>query len=148
MKGTFIVTCARGSRLVADALLPAVLDQAFDLVVLPGGLAGAKRLGAHKALADKVRRQAREGRLYAGICAAPVHALQVFGVLRQRRVTCYPGLRGQLKDCEYVDLPVVVDGSCITSQGPATAIPFALKLVEALEGKALSDEIARALLYS
>src|SRR5690606_29242830 len=53
------VTCARGSRLTADVVLADVLDQAFDLLVLPGGLAGAKRLGAHAALADKVRQQAR-----------------------------------------------------------------------------------------
>lgn len=142
------VTCARGSRLTADVVLADVLDQAFDLLVLPGGLAGAKRLGAHAALADKVRQQARSGRLYAAICAAPVFALQGFGVLRQRRVTCYPSLSAHLQDCSYVDLPVVVDGTCITSQGPATAMPFALKLVEALVGKARSDEVSRALLYS
>jgi 4-methyl-5(b-hydroxyethyl)-thiazole monophosphate biosynthesis len=141
------VTCARGTRLVADALFSDVQHQTFDLIVLPGGLAGAERLGAHQPLAEKVRRHVSDGRLYAAICAAPVLALQPFGVLRQRRVTCYPSLADRLNDCTFVDLPVVVDGTCITSQGPATAMPFALKLVETLAGKVCRDEVARALLY-
>jgi 4-methyl-5(b-hydroxyethyl)-thiazole monophosphate biosynthesis len=41
---------------------------------------------------------------------------------------------------------VVVDGNCITSQGPATALEFALKLVELLFGLEKADEIARAML--
>lgn len=141
------VTCARGTRLVADALFDEVRERSFDLIVLPGGMAGAERLGEHQPLAETMRRQAQDGRLYAAICAAPVLALQPFGVLRQRRVTCYPSLAGRLTDCTFVDLPVVVDGTCITSQGPATAMAFALKLVEALAGKACSDSVARALLY-
>ena len=41
---------------------------------------------------------------------------------------------------------VVVDGNIITSQGPATALPFALKLVELLFGQERSDEISKEML--
>lgn len=141
-----MITCARGTRLTADAMLMDVLAQAFDLIVLPGGLPGAQRLAEHEPLAQRVREQAKAGKLFAGICAAPALALQAYGVLRQRRMTCYPGLSDQLRGCVFVDQPVVVDGNCITSQGPATALEFALMLVEQLAGRAMRKQVAQAML--
>ena len=46
----------------------------------------------------------------------------------------------------FQDDVVVVDKNIITSRGPATAIPFALRLVEILKDKRTSDEIAKKLL--
>ncbi len=143
-----MITCARGSRLTADAMFADVLVQDFDLIALPGGLPGAQRLADHAPLGDKVRAQAAAGRFFAAICAAPALALQNYGVLRQRRMTCYPALSDRLSGCTFVDEPVVVDGNCITSQGPASAIAFALALVEALCGKARARQIADAMLVS
>src|SRR3546814_7529626 len=40
-----MLTCARGTRITADAMLLDVLAQDFDLIVLPGGMPGAKTLG-------------------------------------------------------------------------------------------------------
>jgi 4-methyl-5(b-hydroxyethyl)-thiazole monophosphate biosynthesis len=37
---------------------------------------------------------------------------------------------------------VVVDGNCITSQGPGTALDFALELVEQLFGVVKREEVA------
>jgi len=141
-----MITCARGTRLTADGMFADVLAQDFDLIALPGGLPGAQRLAEHVPLADKVREQAAAGRFFAAICAAPALALQDYGVLRQRRMTCYPALSDRLSGCSFVDAPVVVDGNCITSQGPATAIAFSLALVEALCGKARARQIGDALL--
>uniref|UniRef100_UPI0020BDA242 DJ-1/PfpI family protein n=1 Tax=Bacillus thuringiensis TaxID=1428 RepID=UPI0020BDA242 len=41
---------------------------------------------------------------------------------------------------------VVVDGNIITSRGPATTIPFALKLAELLNGKEKADAVAKGML--
>jgi 4-methyl-5(b-hydroxyethyl)-thiazole monophosphate biosynthesis len=139
-------TCARGTRVTADAMLVDVLAQDFDLIVLPGGMPGAQHLAEHQPLADKVREQAGAGKLFAAICAAPALALQGFGVLKQRRMTCYPAFSDRLSGCTFVDAPVVVDGNCITSQGPATALEFALTLVEQLVGKAKRKAVAEAML--
>jgi 4-methyl-5(b-hydroxyethyl)-thiazole monophosphate biosynthesis len=79
-----------------------------------------------------LRRQQREGRLYAAICAAPVVVLQHHGLLAGRRATCHPGFVAQLENADAADSRVVVDGTCVTSRGPGTAIEFALKLVELL----------------
>jgi protein deglycase len=141
-----MITCARGTRLTADAMLVDVLAQEFDLIVLPGGMPGAQRLGEHEPLAERVRQQAKAGKFYAAICAAPAMALQPFGVLRQRRMTCYPSFSDHLSGCSFVDEPVVVDGNCITSQGPGTALAFALTLVEQLRGKGIRRQVAEAML--
>ena len=141
-----MVTCARGSRLTADAMLMDVLAQEFDLIALPGGMPGAQALAEHAPLGELVVRQARAGKLFAAICAAPALALQAFGVLRQRRMTCYPSFSERLSGCTFVDQPVVVDGNCITAQGPASALEFALTLVEQLRGKAVRQQVADAML--
>jgi len=141
-----MVTCARGTRLTADTMLVDVLAQPFDLIVLPGGMPGAQRLAESEPLAERVREQARAGKLFAAICAAPALALQQYGVLKQRRMTCYPAFSDRLSGCVFVDQAVVVDGNCITSQGPGTALEFALTLVEQLAGRTLRRQVAEAML--
>lgn len=141
-----MITCARGTRLTADAMLVDVLAQEFDLIVLPGGMPGAQRLAEFEPLAERVRRQAKAGELFAAICAAPALALQQYGVLQQRRMTCYPAFSDRLSGCSFVDEAVVVDGNCITSQGPGTALAFALCLVEQLVGRSTRNEVAKAML--
>lgn len=141
-----MITCARGTRLTADAMLLDVLAQDFDLIVLPGGMPGAQHLADFEPLAERVRKQAKAGELFAAICAAPALALQSYGVLRQRRMTCYPAFSDRLSGCTFVDEAVVVDGNCITSQGPGTALAFALTLVEQLLGRGKRSEVASAML--
>ncbi|WP_192980019.1 DJ-1 family glyoxalase III [Pseudomonas sp. EggHat1] len=141
-----MITCARGTRLTADAMLVDVLAQDFDLIVLPGGMPGAQHLADFEPLAERVRKQAKAGELFAAICAAPALALQRYGVLRQRRMTCYPAFSDRLSGCTFVDEVVVVDGNCITSQGPGTALAFALTLVEQLVGRGTRAEVAKAML--
>lgn len=141
-----MITCARGTRLTADAMLVDVLAQEFDLIVLPGGMPGAQRLAEHEPLAERVRQQAKAGKLFAAICAAPAVALQHYGVLKQRRMTCHPNFDDRLSGCSYVDQAVVVDGNCITSQGPGSALAFALTLVEQLRGRGVRRQVAEAML--
>ena len=87
-------------------------------------------------LMHMLKEQARAGRFYAAIAQAPVLVLQEGGVLKGRRMTCMESVSDQLSGCNYVDQPVVVDGNCITAQGSAAALAFALALVEQLCGKA------------
>jgi 4-methyl-5(b-hydroxyethyl)-thiazole monophosphate biosynthesis len=43
---------------------------------------------------------------------------------------------------------VVTDGKIISSRGAGTAIPFALKLIEVLQGKKAADEVATGIVFS
>lgn len=139
------VAGTRGVTLTADALLADVIGDEFDLIALPGGEAGARALGSCQPLSEKLQAQRLGHRWYGGICAAPALALAPLGLLDGKQATCYPAFRDQL--LHYVDRPVVVDGHCITSQGPATAMAYALQLVEALCGSVKRKEIAAGLLH-
>jgi 4-methyl-5(b-hydroxyethyl)-thiazole monophosphate biosynthesis len=105
---------------------------------------GAQHLHDSKELTQLLERQNQEGKLYAAICAAPAVVLFPHGLLSHRRATCHPGRVKTFEntDTEAVNARVVVDGNCITSQGPGTAIEFSLKLVELLFGPEKAKEVA------
>lgn len=136
------VTASRGVKLVADCLISACRERQFDMVVLPGGLPGAEHLRDSADLKVLLERQQATGGWYGAICAAPAVVLETHGLLHNRQATCHPGHVGGLSNRTAVDNPVVVDGNCVTSQGPGTALAFSLKLVELLFGKEKRDAVA------
>jgi len=127
----------------ADALLSEVSVDDFDALVLPGGPA-AETLREDVHAQDAIKRAAASGKLLAAVCAAPT-ALEAAGVLGGKRATAYPGNR--LPSAKFVEENVVEDGEVITSRGPATAMAFALKLVERLSGAATAKTTADRLLF-
>ena len=56
-------------------------------------------------------------------------------------------MEAELEGAAHVDEPVVSDGHITTSQGPGTAMEFALQLIRILKGAAVSDEVRDGLLY-
>jgi 4-methyl-5(b-hydroxyethyl)-thiazole monophosphate biosynthesis len=139
----------RGSRdtvLVPDTVLEAVMDQDFDMIVLPGGLPGSQRLDQDERIHRLLKRYHAEDRLVAAICAAP-KVLANAGVLSGKSATSYPGAVKieDFPEVDLLDVPVVVDGKVITSRGPGTAMDFALQLIESLVGKEKRDEVETAL---
>jgi 4-methyl-5(b-hydroxyethyl)-thiazole monophosphate biosynthesis len=140
--GQHQITASRGVKLVADCLLGECLNDTFDLIVLPGGIPGAEHLRDSKELIQLLARQVESGRLFGAICAAPAVVLQHHGFLVGRRATCHPSFQTQLADRSQVDSRVVVDGPCVTSQGPGTALEFALTLVALLWGEEKAKAVA------
>ncbi len=140
------VVASRGTKLVADLPLAECVNQEFDLVAVPGGMPGAERLRDCPELARLLKDQAAAGRLYGAICASPVVVLQHHGLLAGRRATAHPSFASQLPNQESVAERVVVDGNCVTSRGPGTAIEFALTLVALLFGEERAQEVASAML--
>lgn len=140
------VTASRGVKLVADALISDCVNQTYDCIALPGGMPGAEHLRDSAQLIDMLKKQKAVGRLYGAICASPVVALLPHGLLDEVKATCYPSMRGELSPAMARNERVVVDGHCVTSQGPATAIEFALKLVELLLGPQKAKDIADPML--
>lgn len=134
------IRASRDTVLVPDVRLDEVVDRGFDLIALPGGLPGAKRLAASTTLAGLLRRQHDEGHWLAAICAAP-QVLARHGLLDGRRATAFPGALDGFEQVERVDEPVVIDGHIVTSRGPGTAMDFALVLIEQCAGRALSDQV-------
>lgn len=130
-----VITASRGVQLVAQTQLDEVLDQTFDLVVLPGGLPGADYLQQDPRIIQLLQRTEAEGRWVAAICAAPKVLVEA-GLLDGKQATSFPGVIDQnpAVGMQYLNQSVVEDGRVITSKGPGTAMDFALTLIEKLMG--------------
>ena len=140
---------AHGIRLETDLLIEELegSESLADMMVLPGGMPGTNYLRESAPLADLLKAQYESGRYVAAICAAP-SVLAGLSFLKGRRATSYPGCLDGYEVGEYCQEPVVTDGHVITSRGVGTAIPFALTLIEKLEGAGKADQIASSILYS
>lgn len=140
-----LVQAGRGARLMPDTTLEAVLDQSFDLIVLPGGQPGADRLMKDERLLALLRRQNNDARPLAAVCAAP-RALAAAGVLDQRRVTCYPGALEEFSGTWHNSMAAVeIDDHIVTGRGPGVALDFALALVEKLFDQQTRQQVETAL---
>ncbi len=124
---------AHGIIVSADATLDeAIAGDAYDAVVLPGGMPGAATLRDDSRVLAALRQVVDAGGTAAAICAAPI-ALEAAGLLTGRRATAYPSFRDQLVSAsERSDARVVEDGPIVTSAGPGTALEFATALVARL----------------
>ncbi len=129
---TDLVLGANGITVEADIPLKRAVVDDYDIVVLPGGWGGTNRLAENEMAQNVIKEFKSEGKWVAAMCAAP-YALHVAGVL-SKKYTCYPSVEEQIRPEDRVDDIVVVDDKVITSQGPATAICFALEIVRQLVG--------------
>lgn len=126
--------CAKhGYSLDADLTFWDVDADAYDLMVIPGGRAPETVRLDEKAVAA-VTKVLDAGRPVAAIC----HGAQVLisaGVLEGRRVTCWRGIRDDVRaaGAEYVDAEVVVDGNLITSRSPDDLPAFCREIMKAVE---------------
>ena len=168
--------CANNIRLLPDVHVDDVQKEQFDAIIIPGGkerwtsrtfcstdrswclgskgtdkIASCEKAGA--LLLDHYQRN----KLIAAICAGPLalsaHLFDADEHVRQHDITCYPDVaRSLTKKFKSVQLDrSVVDSEVnhrhiITSQGPATAIEFALKILSRLTDAKNADEIRQKLL--
>lgn len=139
------VRASRGTVLLPDATLDEVLHDAFDMIVLPGGMPGSEHLRNDARVIGLLRDMAAAGKYTAAICAAPM-ALHAAGLLEGKHATSFPGVLDQLPGKHHYGTDaVLVDGKIVTSRGPGTAMDFALTLVELLAGKARRDAVESSL---
>ena len=137
---------SHGIKVIADLLFEDAVYSSCEIIVLPGGMPGAENLYEHEGLREKIYSFYNQEKWIAAICAAPL-VLGRAGILKGKKAASYPGFEKELDGAEIVTDPVVSDQKIITSRGPATAMPFALKIIEELKGKEAADEIAKGLLF-
>jgi DJ-1 family protein len=138
------VTASRGVRLVADMLLHEAPPTGCDVLVIPGGAGGARRLAGDPRVLALVRAYAAAGTPIAAVCAGPL-VLAAAGVLRGVRITCHPAVRDQFPGVQVCADRVVADGNFITSQGPATCFEWALAIARRLAGDEIAAKVAEGL---
>ncbi len=144
--GNKTVTGSHGITFETDVLVEDADMAAYDAVVLPGGLPGTTNLGAHPAVVSAITSFAAAGKVVAAICAAP-SVLGENGLLKGKRATCHPGWEEKLTGALTSEDEVVIDGNIITSRGMATAIPFALAIVERFAGDEAAKKVAGGIVY-
>ena len=153
-----MVVLQQGLRIVPDVQLENIANEAWDAIVMPGGVPGAMNLGASELLKSIIQRHHANGGLLGAICLSPALVLKPAGVLAHAtKVTGNPlaiKTRDQawpadaftqlLGDAVDSSLRVCVDrdNNIVTSQTPGTAIEYALAIVELLRGKEVASKIA------
>ena len=145
--GTYVVSIngpkgAHGLKIEGDFSIDEIKEP-YEALILPGGDLGAINLGKNKKVLKLIKESHKEGRLIGAMCASP-SILAKLEILKKG--TIYPSMKAELGEA-WVDKRVVETKSIITSQGPATAMEFALKLLERLEGKERAEEVAKSLLF-
>jgi 4-methyl-5(b-hydroxyethyl)-thiazole monophosphate biosynthesis len=133
-----------GVKVVADSRIDEINKNDYDCLVLPGGNPGYINLGKSKIVTEIINDFNSKGKPIAAICAAP-SILAKQGILDNKRATIYPGMEREIPRPRPAS--VVTDGHITTSQGPGTAIDFALEIVKTLLGSGQAEKIRKELVY-
>lgn len=118
----------------------------YSGIILPGG-PGVVTLSKNNEVLKLTKKFFDAGKLVFAVCAAPL-VLDRAGILEGKKFTCYPSTAKEIKSGNHIDKAVVVDGNIVTSQGVGTSIDAALKLVEIIVSKEMSEKIAKGIVYS
>ena len=115
----------------------------LEMVIIPGGLGGVASIRACRKAMDTLRYAADHGKFIGAICAGPT-VLADLGITDGKEATCFPGCESGMGNAKMIaDAAAVRDGLVITGTSAGCAIPFGLKLIEALKGSEAADAIAR-----
>ena len=145
MDGT-MVKGSHGIVVEADKLYREADPDIYDMLILPGGAPGTKRLEAHEALMEQIDAFYEKGKYIAAICAAP----SIFGhkgILKGRRACSYPSFESHLEGAVITAGPVEISDNVITSRGMGTAIDFGLAIAGLLCSPEKAEEMAQTIVY-
>jgi DJ-1 family protein len=145
LNGDGPVLLSRKVRVIPDVALASATGT-FNILILPGGAEGARRLATSELVGEYLKTFDNEGRLVAAICAAPL-AFPAHHVFAGRSMTCHPSVASRIAMYGKLDQrsPVVEDGNLITSQGPGTSFLFAMTIVRRVMGETRAAEVERGL---
>lgn len=141
-----VVHSAHGIGIEMDATMDEVDVMEYDAIILPGGIPGTIHLGESEAVKKAVMCMNDAGKIVSAICAAP-GVFGKYGLLQGKKACSYPDHEVNLLGATVLREPVVVDGNIVTSRALGTAMEFALKLLELLEGEEKMNQIKSAIVY-
>ena len=128
-----MVLGANGITIKADTSIANVIEEDFEMILLPGGWEGTYILADNETVQGLLKEFKVKGKLIGSICAA-AYALKKADVLGTD-YTCYPAAADEVNHPGYrEDQAVVTDGNIMTSRGPGTALCFGLEIVKRLVG--------------
>jgi len=145
------VTAANGLRFLPDG----VLDEAADLLVVPGGgwaaraPTGIRPEVERGVLPEKIRSAHSRGAMIAGICTGGM-AVAAAGLLRGRPAITHRSAVEDLRafGAQVTEARIVDDGEIVTCGGVTSSIDLALWLAERLWGAEVAGQIASGIEYT
>ena len=125
----------RADTFPVDVSVEDAIDESFDALVLPGGVANPDRVRTHPKAVRFARSFFESGKPVAVICHGPWTLIEA-GAVRDRTLTSWPSLKTDLTNAgaEWIDEPVHVDtdgpNALISSRKPDDLPMFTERLVE------------------
>ena len=141
---TAFVTGAHGISVKMDSGINDIKEG--EMVILPGGIPGVPNLLANKPVTELLKKYYSDNKYIAAICAAPT-ILDELRIVDNKNVTCYPSCAERLKNSNYTDDSVTVDGKIITSKAVGTALEFSFKLIEILKDATVAENVKNSVYY-
>ncbi len=137
-----------GLQLKPRHLLEEVELESFDALAIPGGFepSGFYEEALSEPFLEVIRHFSRAQKPIASVCVSSI-SLGVAGVLEGKEATTYHQVGGKRKQqleqtgALFVDRPLVIDGHCITSTGPGTALEVAFELLRMLTSQSNAEEL-------
>ncbi len=139
-----IITGSHNISVKADILFSDAEYEDAEMLILPGGMPGAKNLSEHEGLNPQLLNFFNDGKPLGAICAAPM-VLGKLGILEGKNAVCYPGFETYLTGANIKNSSVVKDGSIITGRGPGVALQFALEVVKFLKDEETSANLKKSM---
>ncbi len=140
------VTSSHSVTVMADILYDEADFDAASMLILPGGSQGTINLEAYAPLMARLDEWNEAGKRIAAICAAP-SILGHRGFLKGRKACSYPSFESHLEGAEVMHQPAVIDGNIVTGRGMGAAVPFALAVLEKLQGADAAQKMAAQIVY-
>ncbi|HWH50771.1 MAG TPA: type 1 glutamine amidotransferase domain-containing protein [Gemmatimonadaceae bacterium] len=118
-------------ELQVDATLDEARPEAFDALLLPGGVMNPDRLRQDERAVRFVQRMFNSGKPIAAICHGPWLLVEA-DVVRHRTLTSWPSLQTDIRNAggDWVDREVVTDMGLVTSRKPDDIPAFNSKMLE------------------
>ncbi|WP_132695899.1 GlxA family transcriptional regulator [Rhodovulum steppense] len=140
-------TCSNGARIALDMDLDALGRD--EIVLVCGGI--DVQAATTKRLVGWLRREARQGRVIAGLCTA-AHALARAGLLDGRRATIHwenqDSFAEDFPEIELTKSVFVIDGNRMSTAGGTASIDLAITMIARTHGLDLANAVADQLIYS
>jgi protease I len=122
----------KGDTFPVDLTLAEADPDAYDGLLLPGGVANPDALRLDDRAVSFARAFVAAGKPVAAICHAPWVLVEA-DVLGGRTLTSWPSLRTDIRNAggTWVDEEVVIDGALVTSRKPDDLPAFSATMIEA-----------------
>jgi protease I len=121
----------KGDMIPVDRQLSEADPEAYQALVLPGGVINPDQLRLKPEAIDFIRSFVQSGKPIAAICHGPWTLIDAGGV-KGRRMTSWPSLKADLINAgaQWEDSEVVTDRGLVTSRKPDDLPAFCAKMLE------------------